>query len=284
MTFGGPWTSSKTPTRNGARRQIPELESIQELLEQNVSHRQICRIYGFTLSNGIEDLDRLAEEIAEPGRHTGNGWMAPSMAARRQKVDEALSQAEQRKRHRQRLAADQTSATPAELAQLVGEGVSAKQIARMMGVSVNEVIQLCDEQGIPHPDLDYASAHASRGAFEPELLEAAARTMDAAIMRPTHPENVGRTIRADSPVIARNATDDVLGASRAMLGSKDGEGASEGGGEEAAEKRRPAAAHLLGDVVKLAADGMQPGQIARSLRKSGHNITAAEVRDLIAQS
>jgi hypothetical protein len=254
-----------------ARRQIPELESIQELLDQRVSERQICRIYGFVLSNGTEDLDRLAEEIAEPGKHTGNGWMAPSLAARRRKVDEAVAQSGRRKEHRARLTADKTSASAEDLSQLVSEGVSARQIALMMGVSVNEVIQLCDEQGIPHPDLDYASAHASRGAFEPELLEAAARSVDAAIARPTHPENIGRQIRADPGAEGRNATGDVLGASDAMA-------------SEAGEKRRPAAAHLLGDVVKLTAEGMQPGQVARALRKAGHSVTAAEVRELIAKA
>lgn len=235
------------------RSRVPELESIADLKQQGVPDRQICRIYGFVRKDGIEDLDMLAEEVAEPGRHTGKGWMAPIQRTRIQAAEHAVQAASERRQRREGLTAPKASATEADLASLVAEGVSGRQIARMLGISLDDVLQLCLQAKIEPPPADYRSVQSQRGAFEPEMLEAAERSMDAVIARPTHPEVIGRGGQGSNPA-STSAND------------------------------RPAPQHLLGDVVKMSADGMQPGQIARTLRKSGHAVTAAEVRELVGKS
>lgn len=54
------------------------IESIDVLLnKQRVPIQQIALMYGFMTKDGSHEIHKVEEELAEPGKHTGNGWLPP---------------------------------------------------------------------------------------------------------------------------------------------------------------------------------------------------------------
>ena len=109
---------------------MPQIETVEELRRQNVSDRQICVIYGWLDDSGAPELHKVREEIAEPGRHTKD-WVHPLQRKR----DEAQ---ENNRRIRERIARRQrskvqnlTAPCPEPIEDLILQGLSAKQIAKM---------------------------------------------------------------------------------------------------------------------------------------------------------
>lgn len=152
-------------------------------------------------------------------------------------------------------------------------------------VSCGGVERPCERLSLPIPPLEYTALQATRGAYDPKLLEAQERAMDAELARPTRPSTQRVHREASEAADASEAAERSQNASEATEAPKPSEPAgTRQGTPQTPETARPMPTHLLGDIVKLTADGMQPGQIARSLRKAGHAITAAEVRKVIAKS
>lgn len=132
-----------------------ELETIEQLEKQNVSDRQICLIYGWVNGDGSPQFDKLREERKKPGTHINDDFIPPRERTRRQQearqreIVEAI-----RAKQRKKLA---VLTTPAKEAWpvLFEQGLSAKQLAKMKKVSLDDVYAKAVELGYPKPPLDY---------------------------------------------------------------------------------------------------------------------------------
>lgn len=131
------------------------IESVEELTKQGVSDRQICVIYGWTDSQGRPELWRLQEERKEPGKHTGEGFVHPLERKRIEDEKHQQEIVEQIRQKRIRKTQRKTTPPPESLGQLVSEGISAKQIATILGCSIDEVYEKCKAAGLELPTENY---------------------------------------------------------------------------------------------------------------------------------
>jgi len=172
--------------RDATPKRPKTLESVAEFTATKVPDRQICLNYEWFTSDGGPDYDKLREERAHPGTHTGKGFVPPLERRRRdkeQRQDQILERARQQRAEKlQQIRSDNA---PEDFSKLVMDEVSAAQIAGMKQMTVEEVWQKCDELELERPPRTYADPHTERGAFEPELPEEVNRAMDAEQARPT---------------------------------------------------------------------------------------------------
>jgi hypothetical protein len=126
-------------------------EPIRQLMSENVSRTQIAKIYGFRRPDNSPDLEKLQEEIDNPGTHYDPlTWVHPRdkqfweeierrWTERKNLLSRAaeVSQAQERKR-----VAFET------IEELILQGVNAEQIAKMKRVSVEQVRVKAAEMGI----------------------------------------------------------------------------------------------------------------------------------------
>ena len=152
------------------------IETIAQLTEQKVTDAQICKIYGWEDSSGRPQMYKLREERAEPGKHTAS-WVDPNtlrrleqLAAQGRKLDELRARGEAK---RKRL----TEPPPETIPQLIQAGVSAKQIAEMHHITVDEVLRIGKELGQP-VQREYAPLTAGRQPNEAQITEEALRSQD----------------------------------------------------------------------------------------------------------
>lgn len=135
-------------------RNIPSLESIKDLKEQKVSDAQICVIYEWVDDNGPQ-LWKLREELAEPGKHTKD-YIPPShqrrlnRPLREKEIIEATARAFDTKLNRAKAAV-----APESIETLIGQGLSASQIAGMKDCSVGDVFAEADRLGLERPATSY---------------------------------------------------------------------------------------------------------------------------------
>lgn len=125
---------------------LPNPPSVKELRDnQKVSDSQICLIYGWVNEEGFTDVEKVFEEYAKPGTHTGKNWIHPSVV-RRQKLD-AESWAQ---RGASRVPAfggqvqQQPGSAPPSLDEMVKQGCPAGQIAMVHKISEADAAELLD--------------------------------------------------------------------------------------------------------------------------------------------
>lgn len=163
--------SAVEDARDRARPQpVKRLESVASLkaLQPPVGDQQICRIYGWRDEFGHWETWKIEEELAEPGKHsTKDPKWCPPHEKRRQEAETAQRAAVARaKRSLAQKLERMTTPAPESIAMLVRQGVSAKQIAHMHKISIDEVMAHCDEQGIARPVEDYAGPNHTSGQYD----------------------------------------------------------------------------------------------------------------------
>lgn len=165
------------------------IESIQSLIIQGVSERQICEIYGFCdrleRPNGTISVtphpDILREEIASPGKHTGpgTGWMSPMERQHQEKLSEARLAG---KRVISELRSNRANRhAPETVAELARQDVSLRQMSDMKGIPVEEIRQQLEESGVRVPPLDYDPVETARSPLDPDLTDDEKRLLEAAV-------------------------------------------------------------------------------------------------------
>ena len=145
------------------------VESIADLTSQRVPDANICRIYGFTdtgtpFGNPITAM--LREERANPGTHTGEGWLPPW--ARKDKEDEAKREKaiEEVKRMQAGKLRLLTQIAKESIEDLVGQGVCGRQICRMKKIDESELNAYCDEHHVPLPEWEAEAANLTTGVHD----------------------------------------------------------------------------------------------------------------------
>lgn len=249
--------------REGARPQADvALESIADLTRQNVSDRQICLIYGWVDATGQPEIWRLREERAKPGAHTGEGF-EPPLRKRRLEREQRQREIVAGIRQQQARKLERLSSKPAEsLEKLVADGVSAKQIAKMLGCDVDDVYRRCKELKITPPAeaYDIQPTAESVNAKQVKAQPAAAP--------------IGRAVRLDEQLDAAAAA----GGKTDLEQERSDEIADEIDGGEDAKTGDLADSSLEDQVVTLFAQGMPEAEIATELA-----VTARKVRKIIKQ-
>jgi hypothetical protein len=136
---------AKTPPR------VHKIEPIAQLLAENVDRRIIAKIYGWRRSDGTPDLDKLQEEISNPGTHYDpKTFVHPIDKRFWEEVEQkwlarvAAFEASEKDSRRAKPATE----APESLDDLIIQGVNAKQISKMKHVPVDEVQARAAELGI----------------------------------------------------------------------------------------------------------------------------------------
>lgn len=174
---------------------------IEQLEREGVNDDQICKHYGWYTEAMQPDKKKLAAERKKPGTHTGKNLVHPQQ--RRMDAMEE-KRVEARGDFRQLLVAKHTaseSTVAATVLELVAQQVSGRQISKMKKISIEQVMQECDEAGVDRPDVDYADVRTVRAPSEPEIAEGTSRAMDAERKNPTRPSSrdSDRPTVTDSP-------------------------------------------------------------------------------------
>jgi len=151
--------------------------SVAELIDQKVSPAQICRIWKLLKPDGTPDMQKFYEEKEKPGTHTAVNPYEARAAAEREALRRKVEVARQRLRERR---AEKQAPPPDSLEALVGQGVSAKQLAKMFHKPVEWIQEECRRLGLPQPALDYDPATAARAPQEPGWNDEAGRMLEAA--------------------------------------------------------------------------------------------------------
>lgn len=162
---------------------IPAIETVAEFIEQKVPIKTICDVYGWHLPNGAPDAQKVSEERAKPGTHVPLGFMTPMQKRKHADNERKLGEARYwRTRLEQKLDIVGRIA-PETVEQLAILGVSAKQIAKMKKISVEDVLAECDRVNIPRPPLDYSATMLTEGRFDREKDAEAKRLQDVQLQR-----------------------------------------------------------------------------------------------------
>lgn len=169
--------------RPKARRQ---LETVADLTAQKVPDRQICKIYGWVDDVGNPDLKTLQEERASPGTHVGPDFVPPH-ERRRQEEESRRQDALDRIRERtERKLRRRLDPAPEPLAELVEQGLSATQIARMKRCTIEDVYRECEALGIEPPAETYGIP---TGIYDRVPNESEERIEQATLNRGARPES-----------------------------------------------------------------------------------------------
>lgn len=162
---------------------LKRIEPIKQLLEEKVSRGQICKIYGFVLPDGSPDLEKLQDEIDNPGRHTSPPWVAPVNRDLAAKIEALRIDAEQVSRKREAKIRAATTPAPESIEHLIastsgGAPITARQIARMKKMTVDQVLAYCEAHNLPKPPVDYNSANLGPGMHDPAISAERRAAMD----------------------------------------------------------------------------------------------------------
>ncbi len=166
------------------------LESVAMLTAQKVPDQQICWIYraawpeGAKTGPGLWDqrknrplLQLLEKERVTPGSVIGPDFVPWYVAQRKVDAVRRKAAADRAEAVRQDRIAKLTKPCPETLAELVGQGVSLSQIARMKKTTKAAIRKQCVAEGLPIPPEQY---DAPRSDFAPEPNEAQERIDKAA--------------------------------------------------------------------------------------------------------
>jgi len=279
-----------TEIRGAKAPPVATVESIDDLVAQKVSDRQICVIYGWIDPHtGAPDFAKLREERVQPGRHTKN-WVSPVEKQRQaaEAREKAIADEIAARRSRKIKTATQPSKESTE--ELLRQGLSASQISTMRKITVSAVMAEADRLNIPRPPINYESAHARRGRHDPDLPEAAARAFDARGKAGggTEPKKRGRPAKAKPLTLEEELA--------AAVAAEDGEPA--GGGFDAADEADEFERTDLGEgdevdeapaglltleqeIISFHQQGLAPTEVAKAVSSPGAKVTAAKVRGIV---
>jgi hypothetical protein len=161
----GVMLKGKTPPRPH------KIEPIAQLLAERVDRQQIAKIYGWRHPDGSPNLDKLQEEINEPGKHYDPAtFVHPKDKKFWEGVEEkwfARVAAFEAGEDGQSRKVKPKKEAPESLDDLIIQGINAKQIAKMKHVDIDEVHARAAELGVAldSSTLVYASyADAQRAA------------------------------------------------------------------------------------------------------------------------
>ncbi|MCP4535797.1 MAG: hypothetical protein GY832_01460 [Chloroflexi bacterium] len=254
-------------------RQSVRLETIKELEKQGVNDNQICAIYEWFLSDGSADLDKLREEKAKPGTHTGEGFVSPQERRRlKRQADQDAAVARARETREKKLEKMEAVA-PESLEQLVTEGVSAEQIADMKNCTVEQVFADCDEAGIQRPMENYPSPQTERGTHGPEINEATERAIDAEVEGKRR--DAGMETRVESAPEAPPVARPMPWQKQAEESIGDGDGTFPVSDDSGTTMT------LEQHIVSLHQEGIKPGEISRTLTTEDETISRQKVNAVI---
>lgn len=166
-TFQGVMSARKGANKREYRRPEP----VAELIRQKVGYEQIARfIYGDGqkgpfLQDGRIRVDLILKEAEKPGSVIPEDWIHP---------DEIRREAEELKALNGRLNALQSrdekrTEDPATVEELLRQGAFPEQVARVKGVSLEEVRSIAAQCGIETNEMPNLSS--LRSPYEPELTE-----------------------------------------------------------------------------------------------------------------
>lgn len=157
---------------------VRPLESVAELDRQKVTHAQIARIYGWTDARGNPDTRKVEEELAKPGTHVTADFVPPHQRRREEEAARKESALRRLRESGRRKVEILTEPCPEPLEDLVAQGVSLEQIARMMKKTTTWVLTECRRRGLRDPkSLDHP--HAMRAPQERPLSADAEKVLDA---------------------------------------------------------------------------------------------------------
>lgn len=132
-------------------------EPIKDLFERDrVSLAQIAKIYGWFTSEGSPDIQKVSEELENPGAHYDpKTWQHPSHITRaRHFAEQWAKRCEERKNAIGRMAESPVDVpstkpiAPEPLDDLIFQNVPREQIAKMKRISVEEVEARAEELGV----------------------------------------------------------------------------------------------------------------------------------------
>jgi len=162
----------------------PPPEPIEDLIAQKVSERQICMIYKWVDEFENPLFEKLREERANPGTHTGAGFVHPAEQARID-AEKKRQEIEDRIRERRAWKIEQASKPgPESVTKIVQDGISGEQASKMLRCSVEDFYAQCDALGLERPPLRYDSL-TGRGELERPLTEGEEAALAAEQKQPT---------------------------------------------------------------------------------------------------
>lgn len=141
------WAAWGDVLRSLAERPVRRLEPIAQLDIEKVSDRQIAMIYGWRLSDGSPDVNKVREERANPGTHyKADEWVYPQYA--KEDAETAAKWAGRSVRV-QSATAGEAPMGPETLDDLIHQDVPSKQIARMLNIDVEAVRTRARQLNVP---------------------------------------------------------------------------------------------------------------------------------------
>lgn len=145
----------------------PRPQSIETLLSQKVGQMQIATIYGWTTANGAPDVEKVTEEIAEPGKHyKPDSWVHPAKAVRQRTIESEWKKRTSVREAKFDVRNDSErfgKFVPPSLSEMVALGAPAAQIANVHKISAQEAEQLLIEAGTePKREIVPANAQVAR--------------------------------------------------------------------------------------------------------------------------
>lgn len=247
----------------------PTLESIKSLKEQKVSDRQICKIYGWLDPGGNPEIWKVQEELDDPGRHSTKiaGWLPPHERKRQESNDRQQRILDRIRADREAKLARAAAAAPEDFQELVESGVSARQIAKMKHLTVDEVFAECARLGIGRPRLEYDTPNAMKGQFDKEPGEEKSRILETVGQEP-----------ATLPAPAVPRTPDRSGVDiDAMLDSA----AELFAGEDDGDENQGGAVTLEQEIAMLHQQGMGLEAIKAAVSREGAPVDGRKISAVI---
>lgn len=170
----GVWRARAGSSRPKVRRPEP----VKVLIDQKVSYQQIAqRIYGWFNpateqfegplldERGNPDIDLIHKEAEQAGSVVPKDWVHPSERERVEQEAAAVEASlEPSVRHESKPTED-----PATVEELLREGAFPEQIARVKGLSINQVLSIAEQHGIEPAKMPNLAA--MRAPHEPELTK-----------------------------------------------------------------------------------------------------------------
>lgn len=142
------WSAWQDVIGSTADRPTRRLEPIKQLDIEKVPERQIALMYGWKHSDGSPDAQKVREERENPGTHYNAAeWVHPQDAKDDAETDAAWSI--RSARIDAEIAQSTPAAAPESLDDLILQDVPSKQIARMLGITPEDVKARAGQMGVP---------------------------------------------------------------------------------------------------------------------------------------
>lgn len=157
-----------------SRPHYPKPQAIATLLSQKVGQLQIATIYGWHTDKGAPDIEKVTEEMANPGKHYDpDKWQHPAKASKKRLVDAAWAERRTTRdaKFDVRGVEKFEKFIPPSLDAMVKAGAPASQISNVHKISIEEAEQLLIEAGT-EPKREIVPANASVAHLERMMAEA----------------------------------------------------------------------------------------------------------------